>query len=163
MWHCTQWWPSLCPIYVCTLPREQNTRRGWGKNDKAAGELCFGYSPCNYRSQSPKRQRETRERERERGGGGWGYTPTRHIQKLWVCMFWMLKFENEKDIFHDAGCLLCFLSPTAAAQQTWGLWAAQSSCGPTQKCYKARYLCSLAPGSTDYQGRDQDQVQLLGQ
>lgn len=140
---------SVSNICVRSAERREYTQ-GLEKNDKAAG----GSSQCSYRSLSPKRQGE------KRGGGLMvEYTPTRRIQKLWACMFWMLR----RTTYFSCVLSALLFSPAAATQQIWGLRAAESSSGPMRECYKARYLCSLAPGSTDYQGRDQDQVQLLGQ
>lgn len=58
------------------------------------------------------------------------------------------------ECWEEQGIFVCsvFLSRSAATQQIWGLWAAEASSGPMRECDKARYLCSLAPGSTDYQG-----------
>lgn len=64
MWHCTQWWPSLCPIYVCTPPREQNTRRGWKKMIKQLVNFALGL----LHATTGVSHLSGREREREGGG-----------------------------------------------------------------------------------------------
>lgn len=152
MWDCgvsTQSWPSMCLIYVCDLPREENIHKGWKKMIKQLVGLLNAATGVFHLSGRGKK------------GGGLmvEYTPTRRIQKLWACMFWMLR----RTTYFSCVLSALLFSPAAATQQIWGLRAAESSSGPMRECYKARYLCSLAPGSTDYQGRDQDQVQLLGQ
>lgn len=96
---------------MCAICREKRiyTRVG-KKNDKAAG----GSSQCSYRSLSPKRQGK-------KGGGLMvEYTPTRRIQKLWACMFWMLR----RTTYFSCVLSALLFSPAAATQQIWGLRAA---------------------------------------
>lgn len=80
------------------------------------------------------------------------HTPTRCIQKLWACMFWMLR-RTRYFSWLLVSCCFSLFSRCTHNTHLRASEAAQACSGPAMwECYKARYLCSLAPGSTDYQG-----------
>lgn len=81
-------------------------------------------------------------------------------------MFWMLKRTR----YFSCLCFFFYLSsfsfspsPTAATQQIWGLWAAETSSGPMWRVPQSQVFVFISTRINRLSRlfRDQDQVQLL--
>ena len=118
---------------------------------KQAAERRCG--PSVWRAFSPKR------RKRKKEGGIYSHAShskvvglhVLNVKKNKICFLLFVVFFlfSRHALFFF---VLVFFSPrTAATQHIWGLWTSLPVVRLWER-HKARYLCSLAPGSTDYQG-----------
>lgn len=82
------------------------------------------------------------------GKKGENYTPTRHCQKLWVCVTWL---PGPGHFPCRMWAPLFVAAPRQSRSEACGLCRRRF---PVQRHWgcKARYLCSLAPGSTACRG-----------
>lgn len=132
-------------IYLMCL-QEKSLTEVKNKMIKQLVDICCGPPVLG---EGRKRKKNEKEKTKDKQKNETCTSAVRHIQNLRARVFWM--FEENKIFFMPAVCSCFPYSCGCNTTRSEACREAACQCSDAT-APKARHLCSLAPGSTDYQG-----------